>query len=57
MVDVRFTSAFTVPVTLQSLRATPLLSQMLLLRRGNRLSVMPITRQEFDTIVQLGRKI
>jgi predicted RNA-binding protein with PUA-like domain len=56
MVDVHFTSAFAAPVSLQTLRATPSLADMLLLRRGNRLSLMPITRQEFDTIVKLGRK-
>jgi len=56
MVDIRFESEFKTPIPLKELRAVPALKDMLLLRRGNRLSVMPVTKKEFDTIVKLGVK-
>ena len=56
MVDVQFTSEFETPIPLKALRDVPALKDMTLLRRGNRLSVMPVTKKEFDTIVKLGRK-
>ena len=56
MVDVQFESEFTTPIPLKSLRDIPALKDMILLRRGNRLSVMPVTKKEFDTIVKLGKK-
>jgi predicted RNA-binding protein with PUA-like domain len=54
-VDVRFESAFARRVTLGMLREEPTLAKMPLLQRGNRLSVMPVTAAEFETIVGLGR--
>ena len=56
MVDVKFASEFDTPIPLKSLRDVPALKDMTLLRRGNRLSVMPVTKKEFDTIVKLGGK-
>jgi predicted RNA-binding protein with PUA-like domain len=56
MVDVQFESEFTTPIPLKALRDVPALKDMILLRRGNRLSVMPVTKNEFDTIVKLGHK-
>jgi predicted RNA-binding protein with PUA-like domain len=41
------------PVGLARIRATPALAPMLLLR-NSRLSVMPLTRGEFDEIVRMG---
>ncbi|MFC3198361.1 EVE domain-containing protein [Parapedobacter deserti] len=43
------------PVTLETIKADPLLQNMALVRQG-RLSVMPLTREEFDRIVALGAK-
>lgn len=41
------------PVTLATIKATPALREMPLLRQS-RLSVMPLTRDQFDAIVKLG---
>ena len=38
------------------MRETPGLEDMLLLRRGMRLSVQPVTADEYEIIVKLGRK-
>ena len=56
MVDVQFASEFTTPIPLKALRDVAALKDMILLRRGNRLSVMPVTKKEFETIVKLGGK-
>jgi len=41
------------PVTLETMKATPALAEMVILRQG-RLSVAPITADEWETIVALG---
>jgi predicted RNA-binding protein with PUA-like domain len=53
-VDIKFASKFARPVTLPELRATPALKDMVLLRRGSRLSVQPVTAGEWRQIVKLG---
>lgn len=42
------------PVTLQSIKAEDNLSEMLMLRQS-RLSVMSVTREEFDLILKMGQ--
>ena len=54
MVDIRFESEFKRPLPLKELRATPGLKDMILLRRGNRLSVMPVSPQDYALIVELA---
>jgi predicted RNA-binding protein with PUA-like domain len=53
-VDVEFVEKFPRYVSLDELRETPGLEDMLLLRRGMRLSVQPVTAAEFKVIVKLG---
>lgn len=55
MVDVRLKREFRSPVTLATLRNTPSLAKMPLLARGNRLSVLPVTKREWETILKLER--
>lgn len=55
MVDVKFESEFDCPIPLKELREVPALKDMLLVRRGNRLSVMPVAKKEFDTVVKIGK--
>ena len=43
-------------VSLDELRALPELAQSRLLAKGNRLSVFPLTDEEFDTIVGYGSR-
>ena len=54
MVDVRFAAKFPRVVPLAQLRAVPELAGMELLRQGSRLSVMPVTEQEFAVIRAMG---
>ncbi len=54
VVDVTFDKAFKNPVTLKAMRETPGLEDMALLRRGNRLSVQPVTPAEWKIITKQG---
>ena len=56
MVDLRAVEAFASLVPLDVLRATPALVGMELLRRGSRLSVQPVTSEEFAAVLALGRR-
>lgn len=53
MVDVKFVKKLKNPVTLTTLRQVPALKQMRLLQRGNRLSIMPIAKSEWDLIMRM----
>lgn len=52
-VDVRFASKFARPVSLDEIKATPALRDMVLVKRS-RLSVQPVTAAEWKAIVKLG---
>jgi len=52
-VDVGFVEEFARMIPLDELRAIPALAYMPLLRRGQRLSVQPVTEQEWKRIVAL----
>jgi predicted RNA-binding protein with PUA-like domain len=54
MVDIQFEEIFAEPQSLDSLRTVSALAKMELLRRGSRLSVQPVSKREFETIVKLG---
>jgi predicted RNA-binding protein with PUA-like domain len=54
-VDVRAVERFPRVVTLAELRAEPALAEMVVLRRGNRLSVTPVTAAEWAAVCRLGR--
>ena len=49
--DVLFVEKFKRTITLQELRETPGLEDMFVLRRGQRLSVMPVTDSEWQTVL------
>jgi len=55
MVDIKFVREFKTPVSLQEIKNNPKLKNMRLIQRGNRLSVMPVEKAEFDEIVNMGR--
>lgn len=55
MVEVRWKEDFLRPVTLAAIRREPGLSNMLLVRKGQRLSVQPVTREDFRIILAMGR--
>lgn len=54
MVDVKLIKKFSRFVSINEMRENKKLVNMQLLQRGNRLSVMPLTKTEFDTIVGIG---
>lgn len=51
-VEVTFKEKFNQPVTLTAMRSIASLQDMRLLARGNRLSVIPISKRHFDTIIR-----
>jgi len=53
MVDVRFVAAMPRPVTLEQIKGNPLLAAMPLVRRS-RLSIQPVTPEEWRTILAMG---
>ena len=55
MVDVRFQREFKRPVTLTAIKAQTALKNMRLVQRGSRLSVMPVTAKEWNTILNLEK--
>ena len=54
MVDIKAEQEFASPVTLPEMKANPHLRDMMLVRRGMRLSIQPVTQQEWDEVVGLG---
>ena len=53
MVDVRFVKKFKRIITLQELKNHPLLQEMQVTRKGNRLSITPVTKTEWDIILSM----
>ena len=53
LVDVEFVRKFSRPLPLKELRAEPGLEGMILLRRGNRLSIMPVDKEHWDALLGL----
>jgi predicted RNA-binding protein with PUA-like domain len=56
LVDVAFVERFAETVALDTLRATPGLEQMMVLRKGSRLSIQPVTAAEYAIVAALGRR-
>ncbi len=54
VVDLAPVESFKTPVTLETIKADPLLQNIALVKQG-RLSVMPIKAEEFDRLVELGQ--
>jgi predicted RNA-binding protein with PUA-like domain len=56
MVDVKLKKKFKKPVTLAEIKKNKKLQNMRLVQKGNRLSVMPVEKKEFDEIVKMSEK-
>ena len=54
MVDLRAREAFAKPVTLAELRNVKGLEKMVLLQKGSRLSVQPVSEKEFEIVCRLA---
>ena len=55
MVDIKLIEKFVRPVTLEEIKENSKLQNMRLVQRGNRLSVMPAEKKEFDEIVRMSK--
>ena len=56
MVDVSWEKEFRQIVTLKDLKSVPKLKGMKVLQKGQRLSIMPVTKEEFDIVSALGMR-
>jgi len=54
MVDIKLVKEFKKPVTLDEIKANPKLKNMKLLQQGQRLSIQPVTKDEWDEILKMG---
>lgn len=54
MVDIECVGAMRTPVTRDAMKAAPELADMMLLRPGSRLSVQPVTKDEWRSILAIG---
>ena len=58
MVDIKLLKKFDKPVSLAEIKENSKLQKMKLVQRGNRLSVMPVTKSELNEIIKMsGTKI
>jgi predicted RNA-binding protein with PUA-like domain len=55
-IDVALLETFPTTLTLSALRAQPALSDLLILRRGNRLSITPITPDDWRVLLALAAR-
>ncbi len=55
MVEVEFMEKFPHYTTLDEIRGEPRLQKMMVIRRGMRLSIQPVTKDDFEVVVKLGR--
>ncbi|MDH3612754.1 MAG: EVE domain-containing protein [Gammaproteobacteria bacterium] len=53
LVDVEFVRKLKQPITLTRIKAQPGLEDMVLTRRGNRLSIMPVSQEHWDLILTI----
>lgn len=56
LIDVRFKRKLRRTIALATLKASSELADFALVQRGNRLSVMPVTRKQWDFILSLEKK-
>ena len=56
MVDIGHMATFAATVPLETLKATAGLEDMMVTRKGSRLSVQPVTQAEYDIVVRLGTR-
>jgi predicted RNA-binding protein with PUA-like domain len=53
MVDIQYAADLPAPLNRDDLKKHPVLSKMAVLKKGNRLSVQPVTKEEWDAVILL----
>ena len=56
MVEIAFVERFADTISLATLKSTTGLEQMMVTKKGSRLSVQPVTTAEYNIVVRLGRR-
>ena len=56
MVEISFVERFAATVSLATLKAAQGLEQMMVTRKGSRLSVQPVSKSEYEIVIRLGRR-
>ena len=56
MVEIKYVDTFPAVVPLETLKQTKGLEEMVVTKKGSRLSIQPVTKSEYDIVVKLGRK-
>ncbi len=56
LVDIKARKQFSQIVTLAKMKQTKGLENMIVLRKGNRLSITPVSKSEWDIVCKLGEK-
>ncbi len=54
-VDIEFVERFPAIVSLETLKHTAGLEAMMVIKKGSRLSIQPVTKQEFAVVTRIGR--
>jgi predicted RNA-binding protein with PUA-like domain len=55
MVEIRFVKKFREIIPLETLKTTKGLEKMVVVQKGTRLSVQPVTKAEYEIVARLGR--
>lgn len=55
-VDVKFREKFSDTITLAELKQTPGLEKMMVIQKGARLSIQPVSKKEFEIVLKLAKK-
>ena len=56
MVDIEFVERFPATVPLETLKHTKGLEDMMVIRKGSRLSVQPVSKAEYEIVAKLGKR-
>ena len=57
MVDIEFVERFPDTLPLETLKNTKGLEDMMVIRKGSRLSIQPVSKSEYEIVVKLARKL
>ena len=53
-IEVKYKKKFKEVISLETLKSTKSVATMKILQKGNRLSITPVTKKEFDAVLKLA---